>query len=908
MTKQQQRGASEQEGLNPQSPNLPIPQSPNPPISQSPPLPSLLCWLLILTFALFFSLLALQQHYTFQTNGLDLGNVDQALWNTAQGRFLQFTLMTPIQSRLALHVEPILLLLVPFYWLNLGSPELLLIGQASVVALGAWPLYRIAVYRLCDKKGARPFSSPPAPPKGGRRKGNFPLWGVRGAGVTTNSTSLAAVLLIFPLSYLLLPTLQSAVLFDFHAVTLAPTFFLFAVWMLEQKRDAYFILFVLLAMACKEDMPLVAAMLGLSVGLSHRRWRLAGLTVGLSAVWFVVAFFIIQPRFAAGGNIQLDRYAWLGDNPVAMVQTLVTQPGLVFNHLWVEADALTYLARLFFPTAFLALLSPLTLLPMLPTLAVNLLSANPFTWRLEDFHYGAPLAPFLFISTIYGIEWLAGRLEGWKFGRWKRQSPNLPLPQSPTPPISHSPTPPISPSPHLPIPQFLLYTLLLTFTLLYHFHRGFTPLAWSFAWPEATPHHQQLARVIDTLPPDTALFTQSNLAPHLTHRPTIYTNFGYFTDPDFPAPQPVDDILLDITAFENIGGLHQFLRRELLESGEYEIVTAQDGLLHLRPSSVVRGPSSLPTAFYSFAQPTTPPDYQVTVDFGDLLRLHGYTLHFNRQEEVQITLDLEALQPVPVGLQPVIYLLDETGQPVGATTDLQPGLVWFPPSEWPVGDTVRLRFNTLPWHTRETAQYGLALGVVQGADPWNIALRQPPTPVEPPDFALRLPADGTLIKLARIEQTWHIPHGGPPPRRFRPPAVPHALDANFNHQIQLLGYSRPQIPNPQSPHLPIPPSPTLHITLYWQTLTPPPPLIRFVQLVGPDGLVYGQNDSIPDGGLYPTDLWQPGEVVIETVTVPLEPDRPAGEYRLHIGLYHPDSGQRVPLNTGGDHIEIEVGE
>ncbi|MEM7347669.1 MAG: hypothetical protein AAF485_25830, partial [Chloroflexota bacterium] len=46
-------------------------------------LPLWLCWLIILTFALFFSYLSLQQHWSYQTHGLDVGNVDQALWNTA---------------------------------------------------------------------------------------------------------------------------------------------------------------------------------------------------------------------------------------------------------------------------------------------------------------------------------------------------------------------------------------------------------------------------------------------------------------------------------------------------------------------------------------------------------------------------------------------------------------------------------------------------------------------------------------------------------------------------------------------------------------------------------------------------------------------------------------------------------
>ncbi|MCB0182336.1 MAG: DUF2079 domain-containing protein, partial [Anaerolineae bacterium] len=163
--------------------------------------------LLIAVFAIFFSVLSIQQHRAFLTNGLDLGNVDQALWNTAQGRFLQFTLMAPVESRLALHVEPILLFFVPFYWLNLGRPELLLIVQATVVALGAWPLYQIALIHLAPSLSPTP---------------NSPL------------SIINYQLLIIPAAYLLLPTLQSAVLFDFHAVTMAPTFLLFAFLALER--------------------------------------------------------------------------------------------------------------------------------------------------------------------------------------------------------------------------------------------------------------------------------------------------------------------------------------------------------------------------------------------------------------------------------------------------------------------------------------------------------------------------------------------------------------------------------------------------------------------------------------------------------------------------------------------------
>ena len=171
--------------------------------------PASLLLILILLFALYFGALAVQQHRTYLTNGLDVGNVDQALWNTAHGRFLDFTLMAPVTNRLALHVEPILLAFVPAYWLGFGGPELLLVVQALVVALGAWPLYQIAI-------------------------GNYQTMG---------SDLFAAgkyALLIVPLAYLLLPTLQSAALFDFHAVTLAPTFLLFAFLALERRQNAKF--------------------------------------------------------------------------------------------------------------------------------------------------------------------------------------------------------------------------------------------------------------------------------------------------------------------------------------------------------------------------------------------------------------------------------------------------------------------------------------------------------------------------------------------------------------------------------------------------------------------------------------------------------------------------------------------
>ncbi len=792
----------------------------------------LLCWLIIGVFAAFFIALSLQQHYVFETNGLDVGNVDQTLWNTAQGRFLEFSLMHPVRSRLALHVEPILLFLVPFYWVGLGGPELLLIAQGLIVALGAWPLYQLAQLKL-------KFST------------ESPLW-------------YLIILLIIPVAYLLLPTLESAVFFEFHAVTLAPTFFLFAFLALEHEQLRSFFLYIGLAMACKEDMPLVAAMLGVYIGLGRRQWRLASWTILVSIVWFFIAFFVVQPRFAVGGNIQLDRYAWLGDDPLTMLQMLLTQPSLVFNHLWTLADFPNYLFELFFPTAFLALLNPLTLLPILPTLAINLLSQNPFTWRLEDFHYGMPMAPFLFISVIFALK----RIMAWTASQNQRQSQTL---------------------------IALLLLLLLSFSTIYHYHRGYTPLSRAYRWPTISAHHHQLATMLDTIPPDAAIFTQSNLAPHLTHRPTIYTNFSYFTDPSFAA-EPIDTVILDVTQFENIGGLHQFLQEILLDQGEYKLVSAKDGILHMSKALETEPPIDLPDAFYTFTSADNPAEgYSTSVDFDNTIRLTHYQLHLNRQEEIEVEIQLEKLQTEP-DILPVLYLLDEQGNPLGATTDLQPGLVWSPLSSQSVGTTYHLHFDTLPWHTRDTANYRLALGMIQGDDPWQ-SPRLRPTPQT--ELRLPLPADGTLVELAEISQKWGMPVIHPPLRQFEAPFLAHSTEANFGHQIKLLGYDHLTISSEADADV-------LSIELAWQAITEPQRLIRFAQLVGPDGLVYGQNDSMPDQGQYPTQFWFPNEVVTERVRFPIQTNRPPGQYRLHIGLYDLDTGARLLLVDGGDHIEVSI--
>ena len=79
-----------------------------------------------------------------RTHKADLGQIDQAIWNTSRGRFVEQTDNGFVATRLTDHVEPILALISPIYWLW-DDVRALLFLQVLLVALGVLPLYALAV-------------------------------------------------------------------------------------------------------------------------------------------------------------------------------------------------------------------------------------------------------------------------------------------------------------------------------------------------------------------------------------------------------------------------------------------------------------------------------------------------------------------------------------------------------------------------------------------------------------------------------------------------------------------------------------------------------------------------------------------------------------------------------------------
>jgi hypothetical protein len=83
----------------------------------------------------------------------------------------------------------------------------------------------------------------------------------------------------------------------------------------------------------------------------------------------------------------------------------------------------------------------------------------------------------------------------------------------------------------------------------------------------------------------------------------------------------------------------------------------------------------------------------------------------------------------------------------------------------------------------------------------------------------------------------------------------------------------------------------------------------FTYLAAPDGALSGQQDNLPLGGTYPTNLRLSGEVVVDTYEIAVAADAGPGAHRLEVGMYVAQTGTRLPVDGTGDDAVVlqEVG-
>lgn len=761
-----------------------------------------LVWMAIVLYVLLFGTLTVLKHEAFETTAFDLGNMDQAVWNSIHGRFLPFTNWGEEGTRLAYHVDPILVLISPLY-LVYSDPRTLLVLQTLVITLGAWPVYLLARARL----GTTP------------------------------------AVLVFPLAYLLFPALEAANMFDFHPTTLVAGFVPWGLYFLEKRRYPLFFLISVLIMCCKEEMPLLVVMMGLYALILQRNWRVGVSAVGAGVAWFIVALYVIIPHYnPAGHSPYLGAYSHLGEGPMGIIKTALTDPAALLRTL-LAGEKLTYLRDLFTPVAFLSLFGVQILLLCLPSLGIILLSGDPQVYTLEKFHYAAPLVPFVVVSAVYGTDFLAQKLGSrWRVGERKW------------------------------VCGFA--ALVLLSTLAYHRYRGFTPFGANFALPVITSHDRLAEKFIALVPQEAVVSAQSKLNPHLSQRQRIYL---------FPRIEDAEYVFFDVTADSwPIHPNDQWrLFRSLISEEGFGILGAEDGYILLR-----RGLSDgqvLPDEFYDFARCEEPQmEYPTVIRFGDALRFLGFDL-VREGNMTSLSLYWQALRPLDVDYRIYPFFYDQAGKIVEDTA-LRPmtTAIWYPTTKWKVGETVCM--ETLPWDVG--ADFNVGLGAIDGQD-WQRQEDRLAPQVVTSTLRLRLLDQGTAVQLAEVRNGEITT----PRRLLAPPALAHPVYANLGDQVELLGYAvRPESASQAD---------TLHVSLYWRaTADVDDDYTVFVHLIDEEGSILTQHDGRPDGGEYPTSQWLEGEVVEDAHALTLGPELSPGEYTLVTGMYDLESGERLPAHDG----------
>jgi uncharacterized membrane protein len=339
---------------------------------------------LIAGYILLFTALTLLRYLSFNVGYLDdytswdLGQYDQIIWNSLNGRLFENSFIPDAPNFLGKTFAPILLAFVPLYALW-STPIVLLVVQTVALALGALPIYWFARVRI-------------------------------GRG-------LALVLVI---AYLLSPAIQNTNVAEFHEVALLTPFLAYTTFFLLRRHYPGFLVCLALSLLVKEEVAFIVVMFGAYIFLFQRQ-RVFGAGLALFGVaWTLLLLQYVIPFFRTGvwggkfyyfgeGALTGGRYDYLGKSVGEILTTLLTRPDIIFAEIF-QPSKMAYVLHLIVPLALVPIVGFEISAISLPTFAYTLLSRYPHQQSLAA-AYHAPILPFLFFGAAVGL----ARVMQWKW-------------------------------------------------------------------------------------------------------------------------------------------------------------------------------------------------------------------------------------------------------------------------------------------------------------------------------------------------------------------------------------------------------------------------------------------------------------------------------------------------------------
>ncbi len=265
----------------------------------------------------------------------------------------------------------------------------------------------------------------------------------------------------------------------------------------------------------------------------------------------------------------------------------------------------------------------------------------------------------------------------------------------------------------------------------------------------------------------------------------------------------------------------------------------------------------------------------LAVRFGSAIRLLGYEAEAEEVRPGQplaITLYWQASESVGEDLYAFVHLLGEHDIVI-AQRDGVPCMGGCPTRSWEPGaiyaDRVLL---ALP----QTA-YAPDKAV------WEVGLFAPSDGRRLPAYAESGQSLGDAIRFGAVEV------------RPNPGDVPNPQDVRFEDKIALVGY--------EVDRRAAAPGDTIRVTLYWKALAPVgKDYTVFVHLLGEGADIWGQQDSMPQGGLAPTSTWRAGQIVRDGYEIRVKDEAPALVCTLEVGLYDAATGVRLNVVDADGHV------
>ncbi len=426
------------------------------------------------------TMVSLHRFWQYEVFYYNFGIFDQAIWHVSRFRppIIEHLLVGG-KPLFADHFDVSILLLAPLFWITDRS-EILLVAQAVFTGLAGLIIYAIGVHALRDKL-------------------------------------MALAILI---CYFFFVGIQSAVITDFHDLTVMTLPLALTFWAIVKGHLKTFWLFFLITIGFKE----VTVLLGISIALFlimyRPSWKIHGvIAIVFSLTWGALTFKVLIPYFSGGIYLHQPvfpetiggKISALWDHPLK--RTTVWYSLLQFGFL-----------PIFFPAMWFAIVQDYVV-RFLPKFVET-------RWSL-GLQYNAPVSVLLGVASVFGYALIQKLVRSFRY-------------------------------------LIALFLVGNAFVLFRFVHHGPFLLAVNPAFYEHTNNFHFLDEAIAVIPKDASIMTQNNLGARFTHQRFMYLRLNY----ESFAP---DYILLDAREGQNpnntlfSGSIEQILKK-VRSDEQYELI------------------------------------------------------------------------------------------------------------------------------------------------------------------------------------------------------------------------------------------------------------------------------------------------------------------------------------------------